>query len=77
MSVDQEISSPLLAKDTDKFLLGKSLTFDNTKIEKIESDKNMEDISTPAIIDKEINIKMEIEEPKQQKRKSVKRRSRK
>lgn len=80
MSVDQEIPSPLLPKDTDKFLLSKSLTFDNTKaekIDKIESDKKMEDVSTPAIIDKEINIKMEIEEPKPQKRKSVKRRSRK
>jgi cell division protein FtsB len=78
MSVDQDITSPLLHKDKADFMVEKALTFDNTKTEIFEEDKHMEDASLPPIIDNEINIKMEIEEPKSQmRRKSVKRRSRK
>jgi cell division protein FtsB len=78
MSVDQDIISPLLHKDKADFMVEKALTFDNTKLEIFEEDKHMEDASLPPIIDNEINIKMEIEEPKSQmRRKSVKRRSRK
>ena len=78
MSVDQDITSPLLHKDKADFLMEKAHTFDNTNIVIFEKDKHMEDVSLPQIIDNEINIKMEIEEPKSQmRRKSVKRRSRK
>lgn len=75
MILDSDMPPAPLIKSKSEITMGKVGLFKLSKPELEASDKLMDDVSSPVHIKEEVNVKMEVEEPKQ--RRKSKRRSKK